>query len=238
MSQRHDLGPWVWPIERLGDALTALAFHRGLSVQTVENPTRIEPLADEIRLDRWLEAAGQRIGVEVQSVTAQYAEVDAFMDSLDMALLRHPDGFLAVTGTRGRRLVLLAPTRATGSVPRSEVRRALRAEWEVWLRDSIDVLLERAKIPARRRERASHRLVQASQGTPAAMRGWRLRLPPEARFSRQLAQAGLLRLALVLVGAHVAHYALYLLSWWAIGVGLLAGRSSVGWLIAWAGLLL
>jgi ATP-binding cassette subfamily B protein len=225
-------------MERLGDALTALAFHCGLSADTVENPARVEPLADEIRLDRWLEAAGQRIGVEVQSVAAQYADVDTFMSSLDMALLRHPDGFLAVVGTRGKRLVLLAPTRATGSVPGSEVRRALRAEWEVWLRGTIDVLLERAKIPAHRRERASHRLVQASQGTPAAMRGWMLRLPPEARFSRQLVQAGLLRPALVLVGAHVTHYALYLLSWWAIGVGLLAGRSSVGWLIAWAGLLL
>jgi ATP-binding cassette, subfamily B, bacterial len=232
------VAPWVWPVERLGDALTALAFHRGLSRDAVENPTRIEPLTDELRLDRWLEAAGQRIGVEAQPVAAQYSDVDTFMRSLDTALLRHPDGFLAVVGVRGQRLLLLAPTRAIGSLPMSEVRTAVRAEWEVWLRGTIDALLDRAKIPAHRRERASHRLVESSNAAPAAMRGWILRLPPEARFSRQLAQAGLLRLALTLLGAHVGRYSLHLLAWWAIGVGLLQGRSSAGWLLAWAGLLL
>jgi ATP-binding cassette subfamily B protein len=238
MSQPDLVTPWVWPVERLGDALTALALHAGLSQNAVENPTPVEPLSDEVRLDRWLDAAGQRAGLEVQSVSAQYSEVDALMRSLDTALLRHPDGFLAVVGARGKRLRLLAPTRVIGSVPMSEVRRALRADWEVWLRDTIDVLLERARIPAHRRERASHRLVASSNPGPAAMRGWCLRLPPEARFSRQLVQAGLLRPALGLLGAHVAHYGLYLLSWWAIGAGLLAGRSGPGWLLAWAGLLL
>jgi ATP-binding cassette subfamily B protein len=238
VSQPYDLAPWVWPVERLGDALTTLAFQRGLSREAAENPTRLEPLADETRLDRWLGAAGQSIGVEVQSVSAQYSDVDTFLRSLDTALLRHPEGFLAVVGVRGQRLLLLAPTRAIGAVPISEVRRATRAEWEVWLRGSIDELLDHAKIPAHRRERASHRLVESANVALGAMRGWILRLPPEARFSRQLGHAGLLRPALSLLGAHVTYYALYLMSWWAIGVGLLAGRSSVGWLLAWAGLLL
>jgi ATP-binding cassette subfamily B protein len=233
-----DVTPWVWPIERLGDALTTLAFHGRLSQETVENPTRIEPLADETRLDRWLEAAGQRIGVEVQSVGAQYWEVDTFLNSGDTALLRHPDGFLAVVGARGKRLILLAPDSAMGSLLKSDIRRALRPPWEMAFREGIDAMLERVAIPTSRRERAVHRLIESTNASPAAMRGWILRLPPEARFSRQLTRAGLLRPAVSLVGVHAAQYTLYLLSWWAIGIGLLQGRSSVGWLVAWAGLLL
>ena len=237
-SEPDILTPWVWPMERLGEALTALAFHSGLSSDTIENPTRVEPLAaEETRLERWLDAAGQRLGVEVQSVGAQYWEVDAFMSSGYTTLLRHPDGFLAVMGARGARLVLIAPTGTTGKVPKREVRRALRPEWELNIRAGIDSSFERAAIPAHRRERAAHTIIEGLHANPAAMRGWVLRLPPEARFSRQVVKAGLLRPALSLVGAHVAQYALYLLSWWAIGVGLLQGRLSVGWLLAWAGLL-
>lgn len=231
------IAPWVWPMERLGDALTALAFHSGLSRGTVENPTRIEPLAEETRLERWLDAAGQRLGVEVQSVAAQYWEVDGFMASGHTTLLRHPDGFLAVTRARGAHLALIAPTGAVGRVPKSEVRRALRPAWELRIRNTIAGMFERLDIPAHRQERAAYELVESLHASPAAMRGWVLRLPPEARFSRQLAKAGLLRPALLLVIAHAAQYALYLLSWWAIGMGLLQGRLSVGWLVAWAGLL-
>lgn len=238
MSQPVDIAPWVWPAERLGDALTALAFHTGLSRETVENPTRMDPLADDARLERWVDAAGQRIGVEAQSVTVQYWEVESFLRGGDTALLRHPDGFVAVAGTRGTRLVLLAPSGAVGSLPRSDVRQALRPEWELNIRSFIEDVLVQLAVPARRRERAVHRLIEGLHGSPPALRGWVLRLPPEARFPRQLGQIGLLRPALLLVGAHVAQYALFLLSWWAIGVGLLQGRSSVGWVMAWAGLLL
>lgn len=238
MSQPADIGQWVWPVERLGDALTALGFRSGLSRDTVENPTRVEPLADEARLERWLDAAGQRIGVEMQSITAQYWEVETVLRSGDAALLQHPEGFLAVVGTRGKRLAVLTPSGTVASAPAGDLRDALRPAWELQIRGFIDGVLGQLAVPTRRRERAVHRLLEDLHGSPAALRGWILRLPPEARFSRQLGQAGLLRPALLLVGAHAAQYALYLLSWWAIGVGLLQGRSSAGWLMAWAGLLL
>ena len=60
---------------------------------------------------------------------------------------------------------------------------------------------------------------------------------PETGFVRQLRHAGLARLALALVGTHIAQYVLFILSWWAIGQSLLQGRPSAGWLVAW-GLLL
>ena len=176
--------------------------------------------------------------MEVQSVAVRYWEVDTFLNSGDTALLQHADGFVAAVGARGRRLILLGPDGTTASVRKHDVRRALRPAWELAMRQGIEGRLERVAIPPRRRERAVHRLIEMVNSTPPALQGWVLRLPPEARFSRQMARAGLVRPALSLVGAHVAQYALYLASWWAIGVGLLQGRSSVGWLLAWAGLLL
>jgi ATP-binding cassette subfamily B protein len=143
--------PLVWPAERLGDALTALAFHGGLSRHSVENPTRIEPLGDALALDRWLAAAGQRIGVEVQSVAVRYWEVDTFLNSGDTALLQHADGFVAAVGARGKRLILLGPDGTTASVRKHDVRRALRPAWELAMRQGIEGRLERVAIPPRRR---------------------------------------------------------------------------------------
>ena len=65
-----------------------------------------------------------------------------------------------------------------------------------------------------------------------------MRLPAGAPFWRQMRQARLPQRLLVLSAAHAAQYGLWLLAWWVVGQGALAGRLDRGWLLAWALLLL
>src|SRR5438105_7086955 len=67
---------------------------------------------------------------------------------------------------------------------------------------------------------------------------WLLRLPAGTHFGHQMRHARLPQRLLVLVGAHATQYGLWLLSWWVVGQGALAGRLDRGWLLAWALLLL
>jgi ATP-binding cassette subfamily B protein len=237
VAESGTIAPWIWPVERLGDAISALTFHSGLSSLSVGNPTHTEPLKNETRLERWLDAAGRQLGVEVHAVAAQYWEVDGFMTSGNATLVRHTEGFLAIVGVRGNRLMLAGPNGRVGKVHKEQVRAACRAPWERTVRNTVGTMLERARIPVGRRDRATHQIVRSVSAGPAAMGGWILRLLPETSFWRQLRHAGLVRLALLLVGAHAMQFVLFLLSWWAIGLALLQGRASVGWLTAWAILL-
>ena len=68
-------------------------------------------------------------------------------------------------------------------------------------------------------------------------RCWRLRTPPGKSFWWQLRQSSLPSRILVLAGAHLTEYALWLLSWWMIGHAALGGHLDRGWLAAWALLL-
>lgn len=229
----------IWPSTRLGDALKALASRSGLSRGTVENPGCAAMLEDDHhQMDRWLAAAGLRIGVAVDSVEATHQEVAALLTSGAPALLPHEGGVVAVLGVRRKRLLLLGPSGVVEAVPMDVARRALVAHREASLRQKIAAMMDSADIAAGRRRRAEDALVNAILAHKPSKRAWTLSLPPGAPFAKQLRRAGMLRHLVLLLGCHAAQFVLFLLSWWIIGLGVLQGRLSSGWIIAWALLLI
>jgi ATP-binding cassette subfamily B protein len=62
-------------------------------------------------------------------------------------------------------------------------------------------------------------------------------VPASAPFLLQLRERGLLRHLGVLLASHAAQYALWLLSWYVVGLAALQGRYDGGWLAAWVLLL-
>lgn len=238
-NDRDATDRWLWPVDRLGDALTTLADRCGLSRATVSNPVHIEPLVREpIRLEQWLQAAGRRLATDVHAVTARYHQVEEFLASEGPKLLHHPDGFLAVVESRADSALVLGPDGDLGRLSHSLLRAACQMPWERSARAVLDTMLERAEIAPGKRARAAHHIVGSMNASPAAIHGWSLRPLPEAPFVEQMRRAGLVRLAAALIGAHVLQYAAFLMSWWAVGHSLLAGRLSTGWLLAWALLLI
>ena len=229
-----------WPLERIGEAVVALARLSGLvAPAAIARTPRHPPVADDAALDRWLAATGEQLGVAVDSVTATYRDTDAALAAMYPALVRLADGgvIVVVRRTRGM-LVCLAPDGAIHRLSLGSLGRSLRGLHEAPERPRIAQLLGGTQLSAPARARAEAGMFKEFLARRVVVYGWVLRGPPGAPFVTQLAAAGLLRLGAGLVAAHAAQYLLFLLSWWAIGRALLGGYTASGWLWGWALILL
>lgn len=237
MSTAVDLTSLVWPLERLGEALSELALRSGLARESVGNPGRTVVAGDDtMLLERWMTAAGLRIGVEAETVTAYYCDVEALLRESAPLLVRHGAGVLAVLETRGKSVRLLAPDHELQRVPLAAVRHALVHQAEAPVREQVQDAL--GDLPAALRARAEDTLVVSLLARTPGCMAWVLRLPPGARFSTQLRRSGMRALGGWLLAAHLAQHALFILSWWAVGAAVLSGRPSPGMLLCWMLLLL
>ncbi|HYG80170.1 MAG TPA: hypothetical protein VD861_07280, partial [Pyrinomonadaceae bacterium] len=67
-----------WPIERAGEAMETLARAAGLHVRRAEFPP--PPACDsQDSHDRWMEAAGGLLGLEVEPTETRYGEVASLL---------------------------------------------------------------------------------------------------------------------------------------------------------------
>jgi len=240
MRPAPDLDALAWPPSRLGEGLSALVRRSGLDPAKLDLPEPGDGASPD-ELDRWIGAAAAAIEVEAEPVEATYGEVDALVRRSAPALLRLP-------GIHPRFLLLLAAQRSTvrvlgadhqvRTVPLASLRDALRREHDARLGPEVDRLLGEAEVPANRRERARAAILAERLAGSRIGGCWLLDLPPGGSFWKAARRAGLPARAAVVVGAHMMQHALLLVSWWVLGLGVLAGRLDPGWLLAWALLLL
>jgi ATP-binding cassette, subfamily B, bacterial len=192
-------------------------------------------------LGRWLAAAAGHLGLEAEPTEIPYGEVEPLLQQAGPALLRLPgDGepcFLALLGGGRRTVSLLGPDLAIHRLGREVVCTALRRNLEAPLAAEVDRLLVEAGVPAWRQARARGAILREQLGPRPIGGCWLLSLPPGASFWHQAQQAGLPFRLLALVGGHAGQYLLWLLAWWMVGQGALQGRLDLGWLLAWALLL-
>jgi ATP-binding cassette subfamily B protein len=229
----------TWPIDRIGEAMVALARRAGLIAPATSAPApRGAPARDPAALDRWLVAAGDQLGVSIEPITAQHREVDAALAALRPALIRLSGAVLVVLGHHRDRLTCLGPGGAIHRIARAAVVRAATERYEAPYRARIAALVAAAGLPPTARTRAEAGLLGELVATAAVMHAWLVRLPPGAPFVAQLRAAGQIRLAGGLIAAHATQYVLFLASWWAIGRAVLGGHLAAGWLWGWALLLL
>ena len=241
MKDRGPFTPLLWPADRLGEALQALAQESGLEPRNEPSSGPADP-GDPEALGSWIEAAAAGAGLEAEPVETSYAEIEALLGRAAPAFLRLPGEespqFLALARSGRRSATLLGPDHRLHRVPVSTVRTALCRELASRVGPEVDTLLERSGVPSRRRARAREALLRERLGKTQVGGCWLLGLPPGSSFRRQLRRAGLGRLAGRMVGAHAVQHVLLLSSWWVLGKGVLEGRLDPGWLLAWALLLL
>lgn len=214
---------WVrslaWPVADLDEALYQLAQKSGLL--STKEALRLTPSAAEKlqgdSLDRWLDAAAGQMGVEVESVSAGYSEMDRLLryappaliplyDAVDQAgpTSRSPisstavsEGgveaprFLIAIKSNRRRVTVLGADGAVHHLSLSLVRAAIWATQEMPLFGEIDDLLADAGVPKAQQSRARTAMV-GERLRHLELRGCRiLRLTPGANFWQQMKQAGL-----------------------------------------------
>lgn len=240
------LGASVWPLERAASAVVSVAAELGLDPVELASASRSQPPRSSVEgreggereLGRWLELRASDYGVELEPVAIELGALEAGLARLGPALIWHdPAGGepgLLVLDRRGR---LIGPDLRRRRVALPQLAALLGEGLVGPVRADAEGLLVAAQVPARRRASLVDALVRRRLSTATVTGLWQARRPPTAAVAGQLREAGVGRsLAWLLVG-HAGHALLLLGAWWLIGRGILQGRSDLGWLAAWALLL-
>ncbi len=240
----NDVLQMTWPASSLGHALEALGRSGGLSPRDVEAGSPHTTIAREggESLDQWIESSARWLGLEAEPRPLRYVDVLQLARETEVpTLVRVPGAgeprFLALLSVRKGSAALVGPDLDVRRVRSDELGAALCRTTEEPLTAEVGRLLEEIGVPERRRARARAAILEQRLGARWIAECWSLRNPPVASIRRRARQARLApRLALFFV-AHVAQYALWLLSWWVIGQAALGGRADRGLIAAWVLLL-
>ncbi len=234
-----ELTEHLWPITRIADAVESLGRIVGLPMRAAELPTPPAELAraGQEAIGSWLEMVAEHLGLESQAVGASYADLTTFVARMAPALLLVIDQDqprLLPIVRRGRRsLDVLGSDLTVRRVPVEAVRGLLCRRLEASYTGEVDVLLDQAQVPPRRRSAARRALLRDRIGAAEIAGGWLLRLGPGVSFLQQLRQVRTGGFLGILVSAHAVQHAVTIGSWWLIGRGALTGQLEIGWMSAW-----
>lgn len=232
----------TWPVERLGDALVALAEAAQLPLLETDLPTAPPGLIGDsnVPLERWIEAAAEALGIESELVEVPVRDLPRLVAACAPAVVRASSTgtqFLLVLRSGPRTVDVLGPDLRVHRLATSRVCECLIEN------ESAPFAALSAKASAGLGLRGKHarRVREAilAEGFRASLirRCWHLRIAPGARFPELLRRAGVRRLLTLFAGGHVTGYALLLLAWWTVGRGAFDDRADPGWLAAFVLLL-
>jgi ATP-binding cassette subfamily B protein len=147
-------------------------------------------------------------------------------------------GFYLLLRARGARLHCIAPDLSVHVVSVGRLSEALCAPLQAPLADAIDHLLNVAQVPPARRAPARQALMRQHLGAQPVCSCWLLRAAPGSSFWSQLRQARMPRKVVWMLLAFASVYLAEIAGWGMIGQITLNGHLDLGWLAAWALLLL
>jgi ATP-binding cassette subfamily B protein len=232
----NGLGVAAWPVAQAADALYALARHAGLPLAPVEAVTMPAAYPQE-DLHTWIEQAATRADLQADQTFLALDELDDFLLETAPSLLRlsgiEGTPLLALVGRKGRFVRALGPDLRVHRLPLCLVRQVVRRPFEAAVEGDVETVLDRMQLRTRARSRARDAMV-AERLKPVRFRScWIVRLPPGARVGQVAKELGITRRVVAVVATHVAQYALFVLSWWILGRGVLHGTVDRGWLLGW-----
>ncbi|HEY2515091.1 MAG TPA: ABC transporter ATP-binding protein, partial [Polyangiaceae bacterium] len=233
---------YAWPAPQAWEALEGLVAAARLPIPTRTTALAPLPASDRAALARWIDAAALSMALEAEPLHAGYGEIPALLLDAGPALLYlpgEPDApcVVALVSTKRGRARLVTPF-GEKEVPVATLEDALWRPVETRLGPRADAILDRAAVAAGRRERARRALIRGPVGSMQLDAGWTIRLPPSAPMRKQASQAGLTRAAVWMLVLTVLGHFLSLGAWALVGRGALGGTLDIGWLFAWALLLL
>src|SRR5262245_3414702 len=237
-----DLAASAWPLSQLGEALQALARRAGLRPAGAGARSLLQFRGEHEDLERWLEWAGARLGIEVESVEAAGSDVVRLLRGAAPALLRYRRAgqqyVLLLLKATARAVQLIGPDLRIRKCPLGVMQAALCEEAQEPVVAEVEALLTQAGIPVRNRLRVQRALMQERLSGLRFGGCWMLRPPPTGSFWAQALHARLPRRLLAMIAVFAGLYLLEIAGWTLIGQGALGGRVDPGWLVAWALLLL
>ncbi|UJR83152.1 ABC transporter ATP-binding protein [Sandaracinus amylolyticus] len=226
-----------WPIERVHEAMAALANRAGFTGDPVPHgivvPARARLVGPAI--DRWIERVADVLHVDAESIDSRYPETATMLASLAPAIVsidEHEHRWLAVVGREGDRLRVLLPDHETSTFALEEVRAHVAREFDALGDQLVDGLLESAGAKARSGSRARRALRDQLVAHAHVRRAFMIRPHPSAPLRTLVREARLTSPLVSLLLAHVLGSIALVLAWVALGSGVLGGRVDPGWLAA------
>jgi ATP-binding cassette subfamily B protein len=207
------LGDLAWPVERLPEAIEAVARARHWIAR------------DRLPAGQFSSASADRaaeeVGVEAIAGTLRYAAMESELRALGAALVVVGDEqsprVLAVLRTTARRAHVLTPGGQRVLVSLGHLRDALCKNVDAQFRPQVDRVLSLTAIPGRRHERARTALLRELVGDAPVGQLWIVR-PRLENVPAVAREARLFTKALAFAGVNGAEMLLFVLSWWILGL--------------------
>ncbi|WP_295449784.1 ATP-binding cassette domain-containing protein [uncultured Thiodictyon sp.] len=238
MSSAPDPAALAWPAERLGEAVAALGQARGWA-DAWTDPGRSGSGRPGDGEDGQLARIAAQLGLEAEPVETDYAGMPRLLERCAPAVLALPDGrFLPVLRRRGKDLQVLDQQQVPRALPLESVRQRLCAPLCAELAADLAALTNIAELTGRRGAKSSAALRDGLLAQRRVRAGWLVRPASGAPLGWQAGEFRVSGLLGTLLGAHALGFLLWLGSWWLLGEGVFSGHLDLGWLQAWALLLL
>jgi ATP-binding cassette subfamily B protein len=250
-AREPNLEQIAWPVTRLGELTENLARKAGLTARLVQLPQPPDGLglSSDAELGAWLDNAAGYLGLEAEPVSAQYADLDLLLQAGGPAILRLPGtsptgeslagpAFVALVRGASNKVSILCPDLRVRRLNLATLQALLTRPYDAYLGEQIDQLLVDADVPAERLQRARAAVLRDQLGPLRIEAGWLLRLPPSASLHNQFHHAGVYRPVRIMLFMYFIQQLLSVASWFVIGRGIFQGHFDLGWLAAWAILLL
>ena len=236
----------LWDFNQISEALEILSRRAGF----IRIPVDLPPIPDDLhgreddRLNRWMEAAGEKIGIETESFESSFSDIEKVLRKAAPAIISIPDSgdpamhkgfFILLKG--GKIITFISPNLKQKRVKIKDAARFLRNPFIAPYGDAVEQLLQEAGVEEKRRDRARIALIQEQLGSITLPLGWLLRLSPGDNVFRQIAYEKLWEPLVTMLTSSLIQQALSLLAWWFIGRAAFGAQFDQAWLIAW-GLLL
>jgi ATP-binding cassette subfamily B protein len=236
MTTTRRLDVVLWPKTRVGEALFVLGAHTRLPVAGMEQHSPAPDL-DGPELSTWIEIEAERGGCSAEPRCVPLGGIVQLFQRGTPALVQiralPGEPFIAVTASQGAWLTAIGPDRRLHRIPVDEVAAAIRLEFEAPVSVAIDRSLDAMGLTGAKRERVRTALLQERLAAIRFRACWTLRLPAGAPIAALAREARVGQRLSIVVGAHVAQYTLWLMSWWLLGRGALTGTLDMGWLLGW-----
>jgi ATP-binding cassette, subfamily B, bacterial len=242
----------AWPVSRLGDLVENLTEEAGLlsrrgslSSATIPQAPAFLSKAHDTEIGRWIDASLQGVGLEAETISVGYAEIEKFLQRIHPIILSFsvegksdPARLVGIISARGSRARVLLPDRRTRWIKIELLREMICKPWEVGIAGEIDRLLEEAGTPVSVLQQARKAIFRDQLGNVLIQAGWTIRHSPGVQLGVQLRRAKLTWTASGLILVFLVQQLLGLLGWIIIGRGIFAGQFDWSWMSAWVLVLL
>jgi ATP-binding cassette subfamily B protein len=173
-------------------------------------------------------------GAVTESVEVWGFRIEPLLRKAAPAIVPVEGGAIGLLEIGGGWATLLRRDLGVSRVEMAELARVLCAPHAGPHRAVVGKTLDACGVSGKRRERAFDAMLRDRLRYTKVTTAETLRTPAGSSFARQLREAGVLRKAALLAGAHFAQYLLWIVAWYLLGRDALSGRLDPGWLAAWA----